>query len=495
MSALLIVSLAIIVYLSIIMLLHRKKLLEKYKLSLSGPFLLWRTERGRNFIDRVAKRKFWKHFGSFALAISTVVGVVTFFVLIWVASFVVRIPPKEAPTPQMLIGLPGINPVIPLGYGIVALIIAIVVHEFSHGILARIAKVKLKSLGLLFFIIPLGAFVEPDEEELKKVAKIKRCRVFAAGPAMNILVAFVCACIFSFVFMSAVTPVADGIFVTDLVKGSPAEIAIPVGAIITKLNDSETKSFEDFFSAMAGTKANQTVNITFYYQGNFINKNITLADSGDGRGFLGIEFSDPKVIQTLLNRPFYKVGSPQEFIGRGIYYVSLPFQALKGRSPICEPWNSVYTIRGPLSSLPPWLFWVLTNLFYWIFWLNLALGMSNALPAVPLDGGYILRDFADLLIIKRKYTIAFIPAILSALFLIIFILIPLLSSFGLILLTLWLVAISAISITIARELKLGFGSAELSIEDRDAIVKPISYALSIIILFLILWPVIGPMIW
>ena len=33
-----------------------------------------------------------------------------------------------------MIGLPGLNPVIPLWYGILALVIAMVVHEFSHGI-------------------------------------------------------------------------------------------------------------------------------------------------------------------------------------------------------------------------------------------------------------------------------------------------------------------------------------------------------------------------
>ncbi|HHO57275.1 MAG TPA: hypothetical protein ENJ70_01835 [Thermoplasmatales archaeon] len=32
------------------------------------------------------------------------------------------------------------------------------------------------------------------------------------------------------------------------------------------------------------------------------------------------------------------------------------------------------------------------NLLYWIFWLNFAVGTFNALPAMPLDGGYIFRD-------------------------------------------------------------------------------------------------------
>ena len=56
----------------------------------------------------------------------------------------------------MMIGLPGLNPVIPLWYGILALVIAMVVHEFSHGILSRVANVKVKALGLLMFFFPVG---------------------------------------------------------------------------------------------------------------------------------------------------------------------------------------------------------------------------------------------------------------------------------------------------------------------------------------------------
>ncbi|MDI6708425.1 MAG: site-2 protease family protein [Candidatus Thermoplasmatota archaeon] len=491
MSALLIVPLAIAIYLLVILILQRKKLLGKHNLSLSGPILMWRTERGKNFIDQISKHKFWKHFGSFALVLSTVVGIAMFFVLIWSANLARKMPAERAPTPQMLIGLPGINPLIPVGYGIVALIIAIVLHEFSHGILARVAKVNLKSLGLLFLVVPLGAFIEPDDEELKRVAKLKRCSVFAAGPATNILVALVCACIFSWIFMSAVAPVADGIFVTGVFRETPAENEIPLGAIVTKLNDSDTKSFDDFFPNIAKTKANQTVNITFYYRGNFINKNITLGDRGDGCGYLGIECSDPKAVQTLLSRPFYKAESVNEFIGRSFYYVSLPFLALEGRSPLSQPWTDIYTVQGPLGFLPPWLFWLLANLFYWVFWLNLALGMTNALFAVPLDGGYMFRDFADFLIIKRRYAVPIIIALLCALFLLI-LLSALPSLFSLALLIIWLAAICTISITIATELRLGFGIAELAPEERDNLVKPISYALSLTILFLILWLIIRP---
>jgi len=50
-----------------------------------------------------------------------------------------------------------------------------------------------------------------------------------------------------------------------------------------------------------------------------------------------------------------------------------------------------YEVHGPLAGLGDG-FWILANTFYWLMWLNLMLGMTNALPAVPLDGGYLFRD-------------------------------------------------------------------------------------------------------
>ena len=40
------------------------------------------------------------------------------------------------------------------------------------------------------------------------------------------------------------------------------------------------------------------------------------------------------------------------------------------------------------------------SLIYWIFWLNFAVGTFNALPSLPLDGGYIFRDGISYIISK-----------------------------------------------------------------------------------------------
>jgi membrane-associated protease RseP (regulator of RpoE activity) len=56
--------------------------------------------------------------------------------------------------------------------------------------------------------------------------------------------------------------------------------------------------------------------------------------------------------------------------------------------------ESFYHLTGPLAGWDMGSFWILANLLYWLAWMNLLLGLSNALPLVPLDGGLLFRDFA-----------------------------------------------------------------------------------------------------
>ncbi len=86
--------------------------------------------------------------------------------------------------------LPGIN--IPFIEGIIALFIILLVHEGGHAVLGRIAKVPMESTGLVLFgVIPIGAFVEPDEKYLNKLDTVKQTRVIVAGPTLNFMTAII----------------------------------------------------------------------------------------------------------------------------------------------------------------------------------------------------------------------------------------------------------------------------------------------------------------
>lgn len=95
--------------------------------------------------------------------------------------------------------LPGIN--LPFFEGILALLVVLVVHEGAHAVLSRVARVPLLSSGVAFFgIIPIGAFVEPDEKKLAAVPAPAQTRVLVAGATANLMT----CCAFFVLFAASV---------------------------------------------------------------------------------------------------------------------------------------------------------------------------------------------------------------------------------------------------------------------------------------------------
>ena len=68
------------------------------------------------------------------------------------------------------------------------------------------------------------------------------------------------------------------------------------------------------------------------------------------------------------------------------------FGYVSGYNPIAEPFINNYKITGPLSLLPNDVYWAIVTALYWIFWLNLLVGLFNVLPMIPLDGGFLFND-------------------------------------------------------------------------------------------------------
>jgi membrane-associated protease RseP (regulator of RpoE activity) len=392
----LLVALAIIaLWTLMVYILHKKGILAKANMSPVGPIVMWKTVKGRRFLDRLARpARFWRAYGDFSIILCLVAMFALMGLLVWEATLVPSIPRENAPTPNLLLGVPGLNPIIPLGYGILGLAIAIVLHEFLHGILARTAKVNLKSLGILLFVFPIGAFVEPDEEELQTMKRRDRARLFAAGPATNMVLALVFAIIFSTVMMGSVRAAHDGVGVTSFsIDGSPAENAgMHPGMIIFRVEGmnvttANVTSVTDLATAMENTRPGDAVNITAYYRGSVDTYRMTLAnDSSTTRGVMGVR------LITVTTAYFHPLGGGDYFgspVSSILNYVTLPFRSLQ---PLQEPVTDFFVVEGFWVSIPGSVFWTLANCAYWLFWLNIMLGATNALPAIPLDGGYIFKD-------------------------------------------------------------------------------------------------------
>lgn len=325
----------LLLWLSLLQALKRSKInAEKHAI-----FLIIRTEKGKGFIEKIGKyKRFWKITGTFMV----IVGILgMFFMLFSLLNAIYLTYFKSIPAMKTQLLIPGYT--IPLWYGLFAFVTIIVVHEFSHGILSRAENIPIKSLGVFFaFIIPLGAFVEPEEEVFNKKPWLSQLRVYSAGSFANLLLAVI--------VLFALTPLAmhvffqsEGVQVVNVVKGSPAYGVLERGDMIMDIRGTPIKNFKSFYDTVKQLKPGKKIKITTE-RGSFA---LTLAARKDNpkRGFIGIETFLP--------------------IKKGIFHI-------------------VHFL--PLD---------LISLFRWVFFLNIIVGLVNLLPihfgVAATDGHHILR--------------------------------------------------------------------------------------------------------
>jgi len=162
----------------------------------------------------------------------------------------------ETVTPGVSLILPGIN--LPFVEGILALALLLFVHELSHALLARVAKIKLRSAGVLIFgFIPLGAFVDPDDEELSKSKKEEQGRVIVAGSTSNFILAFFSLILFVSLIMIPFDVNDTGITLLNVKDDFPLER----GDVIYSIDGVEIESFEHFVELRQDAEPHKPVHL------------------------------------------------------------------------------------------------------------------------------------------------------------------------------------------------------------------------------------------
>lgn len=322
-----------------------KDKLAKYGVEMSFPVLMWKTKRLRGFIDRIANisPRFWKWFMNFGIVISV-------FFMIFMAYALIMSLTTITETANVSILLPGVempgSPIfIPFFFGFIGLITVIIVHEFSHGILARAEKISIKSIGLLLFAILPGAFVEPDEDEMAKTSKATRLRIYAAGSMANLSLALVAFLLFFIIGSFAIPAVfqEDGVEIQTVFDNVPASGVLKEGMIIRSIDGEAINDSNSYLNVMSKLEPNENISISTD-QGTYqiqLSKNPT----NSSRGYIGIQ-------------------------GEKHFEVK----------------------DNPFGNQIPWILFELSELFKWIFFLNFAVGTFNLLPMKPLDGGHILEN-------------------------------------------------------------------------------------------------------
>ncbi len=134
------------------------------------------------------------------------------------------------------------------GEALFAIAVIAIVHETAHGVLCYVEKLKLKSSGVLLFgFLPVGAFVEPDEEELDRLSLEKKRRILVAGSTSNTLF-FLVFLALSLPLMAIIPGLVSGVQVESVPGNSSLQGVLQAGAILTSLDGKAVNSTRDLFA-------------------------------------------------------------------------------------------------------------------------------------------------------------------------------------------------------------------------------------------------------
>ncbi len=332
----------ILFYAVIIALIYR----YRHKLDWQARFIgLYRTKVGLKLMSRLGKHeKLFKTLGYIGIVVGFAgMAFISFMLLkgLYDLVFVPTAPPVISPViPGVTI--PGIGIKVPLVIGWLALFLIIVIHEFSHGVVARAWKIPVKSSGLMVFGPLAGAFVEPDDKSLSKKPKRAQLSVFAAGPFSNIL-----SVLLFLGLLAAMNPLitshvdAHGVIFSQVQQGYPAAAAgVRPGVVYDVVNNETVTSPNDFLNALKGLQPGETVTIGSSETGEQHVISATTSPQNESRGYLGVILSGN---QTRPDLPLF--------------------------------WRFFQ-----------WLF----EFFTWALILSLGIGLANLLPLGPVDGGRML---------------------------------------------------------------------------------------------------------
>lgn len=304
-----------LLYWFFISILDRKGILEKHNISTFGPLpiLMIRTTKGLKLLDFLARPKlYWRSFANLGILLMFA-GMIAMFLVIAISDLALytsflngSVPePGKYNSARNLFLIPGVNEFIPFTWGVIALIVTLVVHEFSHAILCKVEGIRVKSMGILFALVPVGGFAEPDDEQLfgkkeevkkelpltasikeieewedkdkrkteilkpeetesgpvKIATRTQRARILAAGVMANFSVAFIAFLLFFGPVLGAIAPSSDSM-VLSVNESSPADLAgLQKGMIITQINDTNVNTAIDVLTYLEPVKPGDPVRI------------------------------------------------------------------------------------------------------------------------------------------------------------------------------------------------------------------------------------------
>lgn len=359
----------------------------KYVLKFIPILILIHTPFGLKFFDWVAgtnAARIYARFNRYLMPLITVLAIL--LVIGGLMTVISSEPAREVSRdlgPRSIFLIPGLNPFLPWHYALISLFITIIIHEAGHGIVARVYNVKLESTGIvLFFVVPIGAFVNIERNELEKTPLKHKSAILTAGPLTNIILAGI-SLFGLYLVISTLSPLPIsgaqefGVSINGVNQGSLAEkIGLTEGSVIQTISGQNIRNNEDLRKLLQ-SNLGKTLEMTWYDKDkNMITRNIKLPNSVDeNKGILGVtinQISDPKSVLDTYKSQF-SINPLALLLPPTIQPGVVPYSGL-----MADKYDS--SIFG--SSYP-----LVANMLFWIWFINFNVAIFNALPIGPLDGG------------------------------------------------------------------------------------------------------------
>ncbi|HDR74321.1 MAG TPA: PDZ domain-containing protein [Methanoculleus sp.] len=377
----------------------RSRGLWEERIAFYGPILAIKSKNVGFFDYFIKYSRFLRIYGTLGAAMVIVISVLISLLLLLSVQVTLQLQPEPTGIyePQNILLLPGINEFIPSTFAVwFAFVLTIAIHEFGHGILCRVENIGVRSVGALIAVIPIGFFVEPDDEELEQTKGMPKVRMFGAGITNNIVVGFLCFGAM-LLLVGAAVPVDDPI-IHGVYQGFPADMAgIPQNSVILEVNGVPVDTREDVSAVLAGTRPGDSAVLLLDHEGSVQEHTVTLSEwpeEIDGRdsGFMGIYYFDAQAGQELLESLASPIGV--------LRLISVPFDtSVTGQYLRVLAFDTVET---GYFDVPFPLFWEAVHLLFWSAWININVGIFNAIPMIPLDGGYIMKEGVTRFFSRRK---------------------------------------------------------------------------------------------
>jgi len=261
--------------------------LDKHGLEVKPAYFMYKSEKLTRFLDKASKRRqfFWKTFSNIGIAFA--LGLMIFCIYFFASNLLKFIYPVEVGSAVPIIP---ILPVITvrlywLPYFFTAIAIAVLTHEFAHGIIARLEKIPVKSAGILMAFIFFGGFVEPDEEGFEKASTLSKLRMLAVGSSTNLITSFLVLLL----LMGLYAP-ASGILIYETTENGPIMLQTDLQQwdVIYAINGTTISTVDDFAEFLV--QNNVTPGETLVLETNKGDRVIKMGIGSQGQAIIGLAY-------------------------------------------------------------------------------------------------------------------------------------------------------------------------------------------------------------